>query len=245
MLSTGGSTGGAGGSVSVSVGSGDTGDGGAVTLTAGTTTASTGIGGSLELTAGAGGSTGDGGSVNIHTGSGTTNGGFYVYSPLSTTAAFKITDLELLASSSAISLISTTSNIQIDATTAVAITGTSTTISGGPLYVDAQDFVVSNGTADVFFVDASTGDVDVKQQLKFSANTAAINHSGTTSLSVSSPQVVFKTGDVVLDGSWQSTGPNVNAACVLGMVRHDSSYLYLCMGDRTTAVWKRVQLVAA
>jgi len=251
-LSTGGTVvGGSGGAIALSVGGGDTGNGGAVTIAAGDTS-SAGVGGSVDLSAGDS-TSGTGGSIHAYVGAGVTDGGFYVKkSTVSAPDILKVTSLQLAGSSAAVAFTSTASTIALDSAAEVTITSTtSTTVEGGPLHVNSENFRVSkDGTVDVLYVNVTGSVVDVFGQLELSAEQASILHSSTGSaatLTISSPSlkltggnVIFQGSDVIFQGSAvTTTAPTGGAACTAGTLRYDEDAIYFC---GTGLVWKKIVL---
>ncbi|DAZ94475.1 TPA: hypothetical protein N0F65_003511 [Lagenidium giganteum] len=251
-IASGASTGGKGGAVSVGVGSATVGNGGALTITSGTTTASSGVGGVIGLTGGSGPSGGgsinlqsgdsssaSAGSVNMVLGTGVSVGSFNVKTAANVNL-LSVTSNTVTASSAAISLSASTSSISLTAATTVSITGTGTTVSGGILHVDSHDFrVSSDGSTDMFRVTSSTGAVTLAGSMVFSANAATLTHSGSTSLTMSSPMLILTGGSVIFDGSASTV--TVASACTKGTFNYDSTYIYLCTATNT---WMRVALTA-
>ncbi|EQC25689.1 hypothetical protein SDRG_16428 [Saprolegnia diclina VS20] len=134
--------------------------------------------------------------------------------------------------------LSSTSTMALTASTSVTITGTSTVVAGGHLHVSANDFLVtSNGANQVFVVTAASGAVSIAGDITLSSNVAQIMHSGSTSLTITSPSVIFTGGSVVLDGS--ASTPVSSTPCAKGTIQFDASYVYICS---STDTWRKAAL---
>ncbi|CAK4168007.1 unnamed protein product [Aphanomyces euteiches] len=105
--------------------------------------------------------------------------------------------------------------------------------------------VTSDGSTATFTVSATSGNVAMAGNLNMAGNlvispaTATITHSGATSLTISSPSVIFSGGTFVLAGS--SSTPTSSVSCAAGTIMYDTSYIYVCS---TLNTWYKAALAA-